>query len=210
MLTETPSSFPAFSKMASSAGHAIGAAPNLFFFGLPGVGKTHCGQVLRQCFGYSFHDGDSWLPADLKDSLQRGHGFTDEQRDRFAEEISCCISKAKVAEAQQAAEEGRAARPVAIAQATFKQRHRDLIRKAHPDMVFVWVQAAEKSRMRRLRERDSVVDVALGGRMASDFEPPVDETHVVLVNDLDDEPVEDAFRDMLHQAMMSQAIVVKS
>ena len=169
-----------------------GGAPSLFFFGLPGVGKTHCGEVLHQDFGYDFHDGDSWLPEDLKESLATGHGFTDEQRDRFAEEISRSIFQAKAAEAELAAKEGRVRRPIAIAQATFKRRHRDLIRRAHPDLVFVWVQAAENSRMRRLRERDDVVDTALGSRMARDFEPPEHEKHVVLLNDLDDEPVEDA------------------
>ncbi|CAE7368735.1 unnamed protein product [Symbiodinium natans] len=185
-------------QRTSHDGPGTSCGPNLFFFGLPGVGKTHCGEVLHQHFGYDFHDGDSWLPEDLKESLASGHGFTDEQRDRFAEEISRRISQVKA----------EAARPVAIAQATFKRRHRDLLRRAHPDLVFVWVQAGETSRVRRLRERDNVVDVALGSRMARDFEPPVDEKHVVLVNDLDDEPVEDAFRDMLHQAMMTRKIAV--
>ena len=185
-----------------------GGAPSLFFFGLPGVGKTHCGEVLHQDFGYDFHDGDSWLPEDLKESLANGHGFTDEQRDRFAEEISRSIFQAKAAEAELAAKEGRVRRPIAIAQATFKRRHRDLIRRAHPDLIFVWVQAAENSRMRRLRERDHVVDTALGSRMARDFEPPEHEKHVVLLNDLDDEPVEDAFRNMLDQAMRTRKIAV--
>ena len=197
-----------FASMLACADGPASGCPSLFFFGLPGVGKTHCGEVLRQGFGYDFHDGDSWLPDDLKESLARGHGFTDEQRDRYAEEIARRISEVKEAEAQLSSSEGRAARPIAIAQATFKQRHRDLIRRAHPDLVFVWVQAAENSRMRRLRERDSVVDVALGRRMTQDFEEPLGEKHVVLVNDLDDEPVEDAFRQMLRRAMMSRRVLV--
>ena len=44
--------------------------------------------------------------------------------------------------------------------------------------------------------------------MARDFEPPEHEKHVVLLNDLDDEPVEDAFRNMLDQAMRTRKIAV--
>mmetsp|Transcript_14100 Transcript_14100/g.26358 ORF Transcript_14100/g.26358 Transcript_14100/m.26358 type:complete len:195 (+) Transcript_14100:48-632(+) len=185
-----------------------GSAPSVYFFGLPGAGKTHCGEVLKQSFGYDFHDADGWLPQDLKDSLSRGKGFTEEQRDRYAEEISKRISEVKQSEARLAREENRPARPLAIAQATFKQRHRDLIRRVHPDLVFVWVQANENSRVRRLRDREGVVDVALGCRMARDFEAPSQEPHVVLVNDMDDEPIETAFMKMLREAMTSCMVEV--
>eukprot|EP00438_Fugacium_kawagutii_P011310 Skav205065 [mRNA] locus=scaffold142:320857:323888:+ [translate_table: standard] len=76
------------------------ALPNIFLFGLPGVGKTFCGESLARQLGYCFHDGDQWLPDDLRESLKKGtdvagQGFTEHQRDRYVAEIARCIGAAK-------------------------------------------------------------------------------------------------------------------
>lgn len=36
------------------------------------VGKTFCGESLERDFGYCFHDGDQWLPEDLRETLKQG------------------------------------------------------------------------------------------------------------------------------------------
>mmetsp|Transcript_118788 Transcript_118788/g.371460 ORF Transcript_118788/g.371460 Transcript_118788/m.371460 type:complete len:206 (-) Transcript_118788:7-624(-) len=168
---------------AKAAG-AGGRPPPLYFFGLPGSGKTHCGQLAERELGYAFHDGDAWLPEDLRESLRQGKGFTPEQRDRFAAAIAQQIGKVRAAEA---AARGPDARPVAVAQGTFKRRHRDLIRDAHPDIVFVWVRAEDEVRVSRLRAGGNLVDTELGRRMALDFEPPSgDEAPLVPVVENDD------------------------
>ncbi|CAE8612543.1 unnamed protein product [Polarella glacialis] len=162
----------------------------VYFFGLPGAGKSHCGRLAEQELGYHFHDGDAWLPEDLKASLARGEGFTPEQRDRYAEAIVEQIAEAKAVEAAARCE---AARPIAIAQATFKRRHRNMIRAVHPDLVFVWVQSGEQARLTRLRERNHLVDEELGVRMARDFEPPQDgEECLVLQNGVGEDPESEA------------------
>ena len=50
----------------------------------PWRGRFFWGQDL----GYLFHDGDGWLPMDLRQSLRQGRGFTEEQRDRFVQDGS--------------------------------------------------------------------------------------------------------------------------
>eukprot|EP00425_Heterocapsa_triquetra_P027233 CAMPEP_0195113614 /NCGR_PEP_ID=MMETSP0448-20130528/103149_1 /TAXON_ID=66468 /ORGANISM="Heterocapsa triquestra, Strain CCMP 448" /LENGTH=202 /DNA_ID=CAMNT_0040150575 /DNA_START=1 /DNA_END=609 /DNA_ORIENTATION=- len=156
-----------------------GSMPLLFFFGLPGAGKTHCGQLAARAMGYRFCDGDHWLPDDLRASLARGEGFTPTQRDRLATNVATRISHVRAAEGAAVAH-GSRARPLAVAQATFKRRHRDMIRSAHPDVVFVWVRAAGGARQARLSAGQNLVDTDLGRRMALDFEPPTDDEHAAV------------------------------
>eukprot|EP00927_Polykrikos_kofoidii_P051743 TRINITY_DN45534_c0_g1_i1.p1 TRINITY_DN45534_c0_g1~~TRINITY_DN45534_c0_g1_i1.p1 ORF type:complete len:258 (+),score=35.25 TRINITY_DN45534_c0_g1_i1:219-992(+) len=162
--------------------HNVGS--NVFLFGLPGVGKTYVGHVLERHLGYKFLEGDQWLPADLRESLDRGLGFTQEQRDRFAAVIADEIGKARDQVEVESLRLGIEDRPLVIAQAVFKRRHRDVIRSAHPDMVFCWVRADEGTRMHRLASRGDVVTAELGRRMAQDFEPPgEDEQTIALHNE---------------------------
>merc|ERR1719210_585727 len=121
----------------------------LFFFGLPGCGKTHCGELVAAELGYVFHDGDHWLPDDLRASLARKEGFTDEQRGRYAQEVADRMAEVRTKEAL-AARDCSLARPLAVAQAMFKRRYRDVIRAAHPDVLFVHVRADEELRLERL------------------------------------------------------------
>lgn len=154
--------------------------PLLYVFGLPGAGKTFLGKVLEREVGYRFLEGDTWLPEDLRASLRRGEGFTPEQRDRFAQVIAERIQEARCQESERATK----ARPLAVAQATFKRRHRDMIRRFHSDVQFVWVQCEEETRLSRLSLGGNLVDVDLGRRMALDFEPPdADERVISLRND---------------------------
>ncbi len=39
------------------------------------VGKTFCGESLERDFGYCFHDGDQWLPEDLRETLKQGESW---------------------------------------------------------------------------------------------------------------------------------------
>mmetsp|Transcript_11479 Transcript_11479/g.25269 ORF Transcript_11479/g.25269 Transcript_11479/m.25269 type:complete len:200 (+) Transcript_11479:283-882(+) len=160
--------------MESEARSHPGRQP-LLFFGLPGSGKSHCAKLAEEELGYEFHEGDHWLPEDLKANLARGQGFDDEQRLRFANEVAD-----KMASARSHPE----ARPLAVSQAVFQRRCRDAIRAKHPDVVFVWVRADTPSRQARLAKGGNLVDKALGQKMKNDFEEPAeDELHVLLTLD---------------------------
>ncbi|CAK0881236.1 unnamed protein product [Prorocentrum cordatum] len=152
---------------------ASDAPPLVYFFGLPGAGKNHCGEMLAREFGYVFRDGDRWLPEDLRDSLARGQGFTPEQRDRYASTIAAQIARERDAESSWAREHARAPRPLAVAQATFKRKHRDLIHARPPRRHVLLGAGGRRHALRPPGPRGQP-----GGRgprqerMAKDFEPP--------------------------------------
>ena len=55
----------------------------LYLVGLPGTGKNYVGELLRDRFGYEFHDADEWLPAAMVAGLEEGRAFTTEERDWY-------------------------------------------------------------------------------------------------------------------------------
>ena len=178
----------------------------VYLFGGPGAGKTHVGRVLAQHFGYTFYDADDWLPGDMVLALERGEAFTAEMRDRYYG-IVCEKVEALLATAPQQ-------KPMrcAVAQATYKNRHRKLIQQRFP-RASLWhvsapsticVQRVTKTRSDRVNDdggATSTVSTEAAAlpagsaaantswvlQHASGFEAP---THPckVLVNDNDDDP----------------------
>ena len=141
--------------------------PLVYLFGLPGAGKNHVGELLRDGWGLEFADADEWLLDDMRDSLARGEGFTPEQRDRYYAEVASRIGALK--EVAVVRGDGRG---LAVAQATFKVQHRELIKAAHTEAQVWWVRADEQERMKRLQLGGNRVDETLGAKMLADFEAP--------------------------------------
>eukprot|EP00928_Gymnodinium_smaydae_P059186 TRINITY_DN4242_c1_g3_i1.p1 TRINITY_DN4242_c1_g3~~TRINITY_DN4242_c1_g3_i1.p1 ORF type:complete len:207 (-),score=35.97 TRINITY_DN4242_c1_g3_i1:217-837(-) len=149
----------------------------IYLFGLPGAGKNFVGELLRDEWGMEFADADEWLLEDMKQSLARGEGFTPEQRDRYYTTVAARIGQLKAAVAavdqdESGGEDASPSRGLAVAQATFKAKHRQLVKTAHPEAQLWWVQAAESDRMQRLQKGGNRVDTELGRKMLADFEAP--------------------------------------
>ena len=134
----------------------------VYLFGAPASGKNYVGEQLRRHCGFEFHDADDWLPRDLLDSLQRGVTFTSAQRDRYytlvCDRATALLDAARARRcgAVSSSSGGAAAPPqirIAIAQATFKNRHRELVLSRHPAAHLCWVRASAASVNRRLVER---------------------------------------------------------
>ena len=171
----------------------------LYLFGKPGAGKNYVGEQLAAHCGFHFHDADNWLPADLLATLQRGETFSSEQRDRYYS-IVCDRTAALMREA--VARSGSSAPRIAVAQATFKNRHRELVRARLPSARLCWVKASDASVARRLRRQRGAAAAAASSQDASaaiadgsaaadaewcrkfsqGFEVPTHE-HVVYIND---------------------------
>ena len=147
---------------AEAARVAAPKRPDLFLYGAPGAGKSYLGAKLRDDFGYRFEEGDAWLTADMRASLERGESFTPAQRERFSEVVAERVGAALAEE--------RGARPVVVAQAMFKRAHRRAVAAACPGLVFARVACDEAERSRRLEARGTLVGADLGGRMALDLE----------------------------------------
>ena len=141
-------------------------APGLliYLFGKPGSGKNYVGEQLAAHCGFNFHDADNWLPADLLATLRSGATFSSAQRDRYYG-IVCDRTAALMSEA--VARAGSSAPRIAIAQATFKNRHRELVRARLPSARLCWVKASDASVARRLRRQRGTAATTASGQDAS-------------------------------------------
>jgi len=142
--------------------------PSLFLYGLPGCGKSFVGRKLAE-MGYRFEEGDDWLTGDMRAALGQGEGFTPAQRDAYCERIIERVNALTNEEIY-----GKR-RPLAVAQAMFKRKHRRRIAEACPQICMMHVKCAEEARLNRLEAREGGIDAALGAKMRKDFEPSADD-----------------------------------
>ena len=141
--------------------------PSFFLYGLPGCGKSYVGKKLAE-MGYRFEEGDDWLSADMRAALDRGEGFTPSMRDAYCDR---CIERINTITDEEIHGQRR---PLAVAQAMFKRKHRRRIHEKCPQISFIQVKCAEEERVRRLAAREEGIDAALGERMKSDFQEGAD------------------------------------
>ena len=115
----------------------------IFLFGLLGVGKNFVGKIFADEFGFTFYDADQDLTATMKEAIASHREFTEQMRDEYFE-----IVIGKIAELK------KTHKRLAIAQALFKNRHRQRILLHFPEIQFVWVQADEQLTRKRLKARN--------------------------------------------------------
>lgn len=142
----------------------------IYLFGLPAAGKNYIGQLLADEFGYIFYDGDVDLPGEMRDAIREGRPFSDAMRDNFYDTLIDRISELRISN-----------QDLAFCQATFKERHRERIAAAHPDIVFVLVEADEEVRVERLSRGRNPVTVEYARLIADFFEPP-SHPHFIITN----------------------------
>lgn len=142
----------------------------IYLFGLPAAGKNYVGQVLADEFGYTFYDGDLDLTPEMRDAVREGRPFTEAMRDRFYTLLIDRITELRPAHPD-----------LAFCQATFKEHHRERIAAAHPDVIFVLVEADEAVRVARLSRGNNPVTVEYARLIAAFFEPPR-HPHFVITN----------------------------
>ena len=121
--------------------------PSFFLYGLPGCGKSYVGKKLAE-MGYRFEEGDDWLTGDMRAALSRGEGFTPSQRDAYCDLIIERINTITDEEIH-----GQR-RPLVVAQAMFKRKHRRRIHEKCPQISFIQVKCAEDVRLQRLEARE--------------------------------------------------------
>lgn len=144
--------------------------PLIYFFGLPATGKNYVGRVLAEEFGYTFYDGDIDLTSEMRDAVREERPFTEAMRDRFYALLIGRIAGLRSEHAH-----------LAFCQATFKEHHREMIRQAFPDVVFVLIEATPEIRASRLARGGNPVTVDYARRIDALFEPP-SHPHFVINN----------------------------
>jgi gluconokinase len=141
----------------------------LVLFGVPGAGKSYVGHILRDSFGFTFHDADHDLPDDMRHALANKLPVTDDMRDRFFSRV--IASTARLSAANEC---------LVIAQAFMKERHRRLILDHFPDAQFVLIETELDLILQRFQQRKSyLIDAEDALRIANTFEPPRIPHHVI-------------------------------
>ncbi len=147
----------------------------LILFGLPGAGKSYAGALLRDEFGFHFHESDDDIPDDYRRLVAAGQMVTEERRDDFHRHLVERV-------AALTAEHPR----LAVAAPLLRQKHRVWLRERFPQAHFVLVQAEPAVWQARLAGRTHTVGADYARKILPLYEPPALE-HFVL-NDSADGP----------------------
>ncbi len=131
-------------------------------FGLSGAGKNYVGRILRDDYGFFFHDADADLTPKMQDAINRQAIISESVRDAFFDKVVERIGQLRSRESK-----------LAVSQAIYKEKHRELILKNFPDAQFIWVQAPLDVIAARLGRRiDNPATLAYAEKILAIFEPP--------------------------------------
>ena len=133
---------------------------HVVMIGVSGSGKTAVGARLAETLGYDFADADDFHPASSIEKMARGIPLTDADRRPWLEALSRWLQ----------AQEG-AARSTVLACSALRRRHRDVLRDALPDVVFVHLVAPADLLASRLRRRRHFLPPTLLGSQLETLEP---------------------------------------
>lgn len=140
----------------------------LILFGLPGAGKSYAGHLLRDDFGFYFHESDEDIPDDYRRLVAAGQVVSDERRDEFHRRLLDRM-------AALAGEHPR----LAVAVPLLRQKHRDWIKARFPHAHFVLVEVDPLLWEARLAGRTHTVGADYARKIRPLYEPPT-VAHVVL------------------------------
>jgi gluconokinase len=143
----------------------------LILFGMLGSGKNYIGEMLSDDYGMMFYDADTDLPPEMREAIRKRDIVTDTVRDHFFD-----IVVARLAELQQQTPD------LVCAQALYKEKHREQIKRAFPEARFILVESTPELVAERLAHRqDGFVDAEYARKIAPLFDPPR-LAHTVIVN----------------------------
>ena len=133
----------------------------LILFGLPGAGKSFAGQLLRDRFGFFFHEADDDIPEDYKRAVAAGQVVDDERRDAYHRHLLDRLAELHAAHPR-----------LAVAVPLLRDRHRRWIQERFPDCVFILVQCEPARWRARLDNRTHTVSLDYAQKVISLYEPP--------------------------------------
>lgn len=150
--------------------HRPALPPVVFLFGLAGAGKSYCGVLLAERLGYACCELDEHLTPAMQQAISEKRSFTEEMRDDFFTVVQDVI-----------AQRLSTGMPTIFIQAAYKERHRQMLKAAHPTLEFVCVSAPDNVIEQRLKGRSNGVGVEYAATIARNFE--AGSTDRVLLND---------------------------
>ena len=156
--------------------------PIVYLFGLAGAGKNWVGELLQRHFGYFFYDADKEATPAMRQAIAGGAHFSETMRDEFMEVVAGRISELRELHPK-----------LAVAQATYKERHRQRLRELFPKAMFLWVRATQTLLVERLQKRKDWLAPNYASQIAANFEKP-DDSCLVLENDAGEEEAVERLR----------------
>ncbi|CUJ37642.1 gluconokinase [Cognatishimia activa] len=143
----------------------------IIVMGVSGVGKTSLAQALAAHFNAVFIEGDDLHPEANVQAMRAGQPLTDEMRAPWLDAVGQAISDI----------DG----DVVATCSALKRAYRDTLRAQVPDLVFLCLEAGEKSIRDRLKTRsDHFMPAALLTSQLETFEPLTDdENHLIIETD---------------------------
>jgi len=133
----------------------------LILFGLPGAGKSFAGQVLRDRFGFYFHEADDDIPDDYKRAVAAGQVVDDERRDAYHHHLLDRLAELSAAHPR-----------LAVAVPLLRDRHRRWIQERFSESVFILVQCDPARWRARLDSRTHTIGLDYAQKVLSLYEPP--------------------------------------
>jgi gluconate kinase len=150
----------------------------LILFGLPGAGKSFAGRLLRDRFGYYFHEADDDIPDDYKRAVAAGQVVDDDRRDTYHRRLLDRLAELQSAHPR-----------LAIAVPLLRDRHRRWIQERFPQAKFILVQCDHARWQARLDSRRThTVGLDYARKIISLYEPPT--IPHVLLDDTAEGPAE--------------------
>jgi gluconokinase len=146
----------------------------LILFGLPGAGKTTVGRLLRDSFGYHFHEADDDISADYRARVARGEVVSDDMRDDYHRALLARLSELSALHPR-----------LAVAAPLLRDKHRRWIAERFPAAIFVRVQCEPAVWEARLAARPGhAISLDYARRVRALDEPPTI-PHLTIDNNAD-------------------------
>ena len=133
----------------------------LILFGLPGAGKSFAGRLLRDRFGFVFHEADDDIPDDYKRDVAAGQVVDDERRDDYHRHLLDRLAELHAAHPR-----------LAVAVPLLRDRHRRWIQDRLPESIFILVQCEPARWRARLDSRAHTVGLDYAQKIISLYESP--------------------------------------
>lgn len=133
----------------------------LILFGLPGAGKSFAGRLLRDRFGFYFHEADDDIPDDYKRAVAAGQVVDDVRRDAYHRGLLDRLAELHAAHPR-----------LAVAVPLLRDRHRRWIQERFAESVFILVQCEPARWRARLANRTHTVGLDYAEKIISLYESP--------------------------------------
>lgn len=138
--------------------------------GVSGSGKSTLGEALAQSLNCDFQEGDALHPAANVEKMRAGIALDDIDRKPWLEQVAAWIATQREQQ-----------RDGVVSCSALKRSYRERLRRANPELRFVYLQLPRVELVRRLRQRNHFMPASLlDSQLRTLQEPAADERALTL------------------------------